>query len=128
MPERDFPSNVPMCKNSDEMSGQYEEARDDRRPFIAMTEEAGVPRRRVVYDMSSTGRENQRYVLSHDAVKQIRRYRDELERDNGDESDIGECDETEGTISGLTAGDAQDVAIQVAEVVWNTDNWETRRD
>lgn len=123
MSERDFPSNVPMCKNGDEVDRQYERAEDDRRPFVAMTEEDGASTRRVVYSMSPTGGGTDRgYVLSDDAVERIDACWDQIEP----ESDVEERTETEGTFRGLTIDDAQDVADRVADIVWNTDNWETQ--
>lgn len=127
MPECTFPSNVPMCKNDDEVDRQYERAEDDRRPFVAMTEEDGSPTRRVVYAMDPTGGGTDRgYVLSNDAVERIDDHRVRAERESEREVGVGECSETDGTVRGLTVDDAQDVASRVADIVWNTDNWETR--
>lgn len=116
-----------MCKNDDEEERQYAEAADDRRPFVAMVEGDGESGRRVVYAMESTGEgADDGYALSDDAVDELDDYREQVERDDDRELSAGTCTRMEGSFDGLTIDGAQDVATRVADVVWNTDNWEDR--
>lgn len=124
MPNQKFPSSVPVCDNIEEKEEEFEKAKEDQRPFLAVTDEEDLPGWRAVYMMDSTGegRENW-YYLTDSAVDEVEEHRSQFEQYLVEDSWVSSCSNTEGELHGLSKDDAKALADRFADVVWDEDNW-----
>jgi len=103
---------------------EFERAKEDQQPFLAVTDEEDLPGWRAVYMMDSTGegRENW-YFLTDSAVEEAEEYRSQYEQYLIEDSWVSSCSNTEGELHGLSEDDAKALADRFADVVWDEDNW-----
>ena len=124
MSKKKFPSSVPVCASIDKKEEEYKEAKDDQRPFLAVTDEGDLPGWRAVYMMDLTGEERENwYHLTDSAVEDAEEYRSQYENYLVDDSIVATCSNDKGELHGLKKGDAKMLADCFADVVWDTDNW-----
>ena len=125
MGSQSFPSTVPVCTTQDEKDSAYEDAKDEQRPFLAVTNEEAMPRWRAVYVMDTTGKGREEwYELSPSAVDELEEQRGRFEDYIEVDSIIETCSTADGALHGLSESDAKELAQGFADVVWDTDNWE----
>ncbi|WP_152422019.1 hypothetical protein [Natrialba chahannaoensis] len=125
MPTIDTPSSVPVCTDQSEIRDEKQKAKEEQRPFVAVTNEESMPGWRVVYMMDQTGENRQAwYFLTEEAVEEIDQQREKFVEYMDSEVVIEKCRVKEGALHGLSQSDAKDLADRFADVVWDTDNWE----
>ena len=124
MSNQKFPSSVPVCDSTEEKEEEFEKAKEDQRPFLAVTDEDDFPGWRAVYMMDSTGegRENW-YYLTDSAVEEVEGHRTQFKQNLVEDSWVSPCSNTEGELHGLSKDDAKALADRFADVVWDEGNW-----
>ena len=120
----DFPSSAPVCGGIDEKNEQYQRAKDEQRPFLAVVDDDDLPGWQAIYVMDTTG-EGQRnwHYLTEEGVELAEERRSTAEAHLQHDSWVSTCSETRGELHGLSKDDAKHLADRFAEVVWDTDYW-----
>ncbi|MEA5387258.1 hypothetical protein VB779_09465 [Haloarculaceae archaeon H-GB11] len=119
-----FPDDIPVCTDAEEKTKAYEQAKNEQRPFLAVTDEDDMPGWRAVYNMDPTGEDRDEwYILKDSAVQAADNHREQYEQYIQEDCVIEGCSEKEGGLHGLDKTDAKQLANLFADVVWDTNNW-----
>ena len=119
-----FPSTVPICTSTDEKNSVYQDAKDNQRPFLAVTNEEAMPGWRVFYDMTPTGDGRvEWYELSESALDDLKEHHERFKQRIEQDSFIEGCATDEGGLHGLSKSDAEDLADRFTGFVWDMDCW-----
>ena len=125
MVDQDFPTDVPVCTSTSEKNDAYQAAKDNQRPFLAVTDEEEMPGWRAVYDMDTSGQDREEwYVLSDQALEVLEVHRERFEKRIEVSCVVEGCSRDEGGLHGLSKSDAESFAKHLTDFVWNTDHWE----
>lgn len=125
MPTINPPSNIPVCASQSEIRDEKQKAKENQRPFIAVTNEEAMPGWRARYMMDQTGENREAwYFLNESAVNQVDQQRERFSKKMEHDAIVEGCGVKEGALHGLSKTDAKELADQFADVVWDTNNWE----
>lgn len=124
MTNQDFPSSVPVCDDISEKNEEYQRAKDEQRPFLAVVDDDDLPGWQAIYVMDTTGEGRRNwYYLTEEGVEEVEERRsnakDFMERDSW----MTACSDTRGELHGLPKDEAEYLAERFAEIVWDTDYW-----
>lgn len=125
MVSQSFPSQVPVCTSIDQKISEYQAAKDDQRPFLAVLDEEDMPGWRAMYNMNPTGEGREGwYELSDPALNDIKEHHELFIEDVEPDTVVEKCSAREGALHGLSKSHAKDLANRFADIVWETDNLE----
>lgn len=120
----DFPASVPVCTDMDEKNEQYQRAKNEQRPFLAVVDDDDLPGWQAIYVMDTTGEDRRNwYYLTEEGVEIAEERRSTAETHLQHDSWVSTCSKTRGELHGLSKDDAEYLADRFAEIVWNTEYW-----